>query len=514
MASKGPDIKWEEDDADFGASESKAAREAALGEFEALLKDEPERPYFMIGEKIKGLISLIPSGGDILVDLGGKSSGIIEKQELVDADGKVTVKVGDLVEAFVISKKGGEILLSHKMSQQLKSIEDLEAAKARGLPVRGKVLKAVKGGFEVAVLGKTAFCPVSQMDTKFTENNAEHIGKDYEFLVEKVEEKGRNIVLSRAALLRAQAEERTRQLLADLKPETVLDGTVTELRDFGAFVDLGGVEGLVHVSALSHARVAKPADVVSRGDRVRVKVLKIEKDDRGRPKISLSMKAASQDPWETMSDQVQTGKTFTGRVVNVMPFGAFVELKPGIEGLVHVSELSWTKRIHHPSDVVKVGDMVTVTVKDIDPVQKRIALTMKQVEQDPWFEAAARFPVGKEVKGVVERLKPFGAIVELAPGLTGLLPVGMIKRKFGEAYKPQTVPGKELDVKIANLDQAARKVLLSLVGVEEGDADQRDYLEYLAAEKAAAEAKPVAVDPNRQGSFGALLSARLKQKRS
>jgi small subunit ribosomal protein S1 len=519
MGAKGPDIKWEDDDGAFG---QEGEEPASGGEFEELLgRAAPRAPSLMIGEKVKGVVSLIPpAGGDVLVDLGGKSSGIIEKQELLDETGQLKVKVGDPVEAFVLSKKAGEILLSYRMSQQLKSIEDLAAAKERGLSVRGRVLKVVKGGYEVAVLGKTAFCPLSQIDTRFSETGAEHLNKEYEFLVERVDERGRNIVLTRAPLLRAQAEAKAKELLANLSPDQVLSGTVTEVRDFGAFVDLGGVEGLVHVSQLSHARVARPADVVGKGDKVRVKVLKVEKDERGRPKISLSMKAASQDPWETLDEQVKTGESYTGRVVNLMPFGAFVEVRPGIEGLLHVSEMSWTKRVHHPSEVVKVGDAVTVTVKEIDRVQKRLSLSMKQVEDDPWFGATARFPVGKVVKAPVERLKPFGAIVELAAGLTGLLPLAALKRQYGEAYRQPCSPGKELEVRIVALDTEARKVLLSLAAVEEEESDRKHYLEYLAAEKqaAAAEAARAAAagaagkDGQKTGSFGALLSAKLSQR--
>lgn len=520
--SKFPTIRWEDDDSSFGDEPTKDESQKDASEFEAMLAaTENEPTYLMLGEKVKGVIAFVPSGptGEVMVDLGGKSSGLIERQELADEHGKLTVKVGDPIEAFVVSKKGGEILLSHKLSQQVKSLEDLEQAKAKGLSVRGRVLKVTKGGFEVAVLGKTAFCPMSQIDTRFTENGAEHLNREYEFLVDKVEEKGRNIVLSRAALLRRQAEAKAQELLEKLTPETVLDGTVTEVRDFGAFVDLGGVEGLVHISALSHARVAKATDVVSRGDKVRVKVLKIEKDDKGRPKISLSMKAAAQDPWDDIHSRIEGGRSYTGRVVNVMPFGAFVEVVPGVEGLLHISQLSWTKRVHHPSEVVKVGDQVTVTVTEIDPIQKRLSLTMKQIEDDPWFGAASRFPVGRALKAPVEKLRPFGAIVELAPGLTGLLPLGVIKRKFGESYKQHTTPGKELEVRVVTLDTEQRKVLLTLADVEEADADRRDYLDYLESEKAAAAAAVAAAAKSapdtgaKPGSFGALLSAKLNQRR-
>lgn len=522
---KFPDVQWEDDDKDFGVTKDR--EDDVGGEFADMLeKDEQKNGgrdnRFLVGEKVKGIVAMIPqgTGTDILIDLGAtKASAIVEKIDLQDESGQLKVKVGDAVELFVISKKGGEILLSTKMSQALKSAGDLENAFARKTPIRGKVAKVVKGGFEITVLGKAAFCPVSQLDIRFVEDPNVHVGQEYEFVIEKFEEGGRNVVLNRATLLRAQAEERLKQLMATLKPDTVLDGTVTEVRDFGAFVDIGGVEGLVHVSQLGHARVVKASDVVHKGDKVRVKVLKIESATEGggapggKPKISLSMKATAVDPWDDIHRHVEGGKSYTGKVTNLMPFGAFVEIAPGVEGLLHVSEMSWMKRIHHPSELVKQGDRVTVTVKDIDTNSRRISLSMKNIEDDPWFEADKKFPAGRTLKAPVEKLKPFGALVELAPGLSGLLPMAVIKRKFGEAYRQPCTPGKELEVRVVQLDKTGKRVLLTLEGVEEENADQKDYLEYVAAEKEAAKVQEAKSDQSpRAGSFGALLSAKLGQK--
>jgi small subunit ribosomal protein S1 len=224
------------------------------------------------------------------------------------------------------------------------------------------------------------------------------------------------------------------------------------------------------------------------------------------------MKAAAQDPWETIDTLVKLGESYTGRVTNLMPFGAFVEVRPGIEGLVHVSEMSWTKRIHHPSEVAKIGDVITVSIKTIDRAAKRISLSMKQVEDDPWFDSAARFTAGKEVEGKVERLKNFGAIVELAPGVSGMLPMGAIKRRFGEAYRQAVTPGKSVVVRVQQLDATERKVLLSLPGLDDEDGDA-DYKEYLKSETAAAAEKAApAQSEGRVGSFGALLGAKLQKR--
>ncbi len=505
---KQPGIQWEDDDSDFGRIEVKEDQ----SDFSQLLEEKGDEADFVFrGQKITGIVLLIPvASHDILIDLGGKNSGVMDRNELLDAEGQLKVKVGDSIEAYVVSKKGGEIVLSYSMAQSIRSAEDLQNAYSQKSPVKGKVLKINKGGFEVLVLGKHCFCPVSQMDTRFVETPEQFLNKDLEFMITEYGENGRNIVLSRSKLLKIQAELRLKDLVASLTPETILDGTVTEVRDFGAFVDIGGVDGLVHISELSYQRIERASDFVKRGEKVRVKVLKIANDAAGKPKISLSMKAAMRDPWEDMHDHIKGGENYTGRVTRLMNFGAFIELKPGIEGLLHVSEMSWVKRVHHPSDVVKVGDSVTVTVKDIDTVTKRISLTMKQIEDDPWFKATEHFPIGKTLMGKIERLKNFGAILVLADGVTGLIPLSTIKRKFGEAYKSSCVPGKDLEVRIQDVSPSERKILLTLPGLGEEDADKKDFLEYVRSEQEKAAVVPQ--DAARQGSFGALLNAKLTNR--
>lgn len=517
MASGGkfPDIKWEDDDSEFDADAAKQQQSEAE-EFEEMISGaESTRPRIRVGEKVRGVISQIHAdGNDVLIDLGaGKASGILEKIELIDEKtGQMTAKVGDAIEAFVVSKRGDEVLLSYRMTQALKTVEDLERAHQSKRPVRGKVTKVVKGGLEVTILGKTAFCPVSQIDTRFVAEPGEYLGQEFEFLLEKVEEKGRNIVVSRAALLRQQAEQKMTELVENLKPDQVFDGVVREVRDFGAFVDIGGVDGMVHISEISYARVAKASDALNKGDKVKVKILKVERDDKGRPKISLSMKAASQDPWDEIHKLVEGGATYTGRVVNLMAFGAFIEIKPGVEGLLHVSEMSWLKRVHHPSDVVKVGDAVTVTVKEIDTSNRRISLSMKSIEDDPWFDVSAKVKAGHPAIGKIERLKPFGAIVEFSPGLTGLLPISVIRKKFGDSYRQQMTPGKDVETRVVDVDAKERKILLTLPGLDEDEGLDAEYHEYVKSEQAArlAEAAKVAVPTGgKVGSFGALLNAKL-----
>jgi small subunit ribosomal protein S1 len=534
-APKGPKIQWEDEGSDFQfddqegyslrAGEESAPEIDASSNFEAMLaQNEPDEHYVKIGERIKGRVAIISEMADeVMIDLGGKLSGVISKSELQDEAGQLKVKVGEMLEAFVLARQGNEITLGMKKAQSLKSFDDLEHAYREKLAVRGRVVKLNKGGFEVLILGKPAFCPISQIDSKFVDKPEDYLNQEFEFLLERFDPRGRNLVVSRARLLKQLAVERTRELITQLKPDTVLDGVVTQIRDFGAFVDIGGVEGMVHISALSLSRVSRVADVVAVGDKVSVKVLRIEGEQGDRPKISLSMKATSQDPWDAIENHIKIGESYTGKVVNLMNFGAFIEVKPGLEGLLHVSEMSWTKRVHHPSDVVKVGDVVSVTVREINSLQKRISLSMKQVEDDPWFDAAKRFPAEKTVIGKVERLRPFGAIVELAPGLGGLLPTGTLKKKFGDAYKQHALPGKELEVKVVNLDLQNRQVLLTLPGIDGADgqdADGReDYLAYVrdvmtgndVDKSGTGEKSKSGESEGRVGSFGALLSQSLKK---
>ncbi len=505
-----PEIKWDDDgDFDFEQDAKKGAVEDSAF---AKLVDEADahETRVRIGEKVKGVVSIVPASGEILIDLGAsKLTGMIDRREFQNEAGELTLKVGDQIEAFVVGKKGGEVHLSHKMSQSVRTLDDLLSAKDQKVPVRGKVLSVNKGGFEVAVLGKTAFCPLSQIDLKFTENGADHIGKEYEFLVEKVEEKGRNIVLSRVALLRAKAEERLKELSTAVGTDTIFDGTVTQLRDFGAFIDIGGVEGMAHISELGFGRVAKASDVLNIGDQVKVKILKLDRDEKGRPKLGLSLKGALTDPWDDIYKHIEGGRSYVGKVVKLMPFGAFVEIKPGVEGLLHISELSWTKRVHHPSEVVKEGESITVAVKDIDTAHRRIALSLKKVEEDPWFGAETTYQVKSEHVGKVDKLKPFGIFIELAPGVTGLLPMSAVKRAFGDAYRSATSPGKDLKVRVVSLDLEGRKLQLTLAELEDDEAGDKDYQAYLADEQAARR-KDESVP--RRGSLGDLLQAKLGQK--
>jgi len=361
-------------------------------------------------------------------------------------------------------------------------------------------------------MGKRAFCPVSQMDTKFVANKMEYMNQEYNFLIEKVEEGGRNIVVSRSKLLKREGEAKITELEERVDQELILDGVIREVKDFGAFVDLGGFDGFMHVSEMSYARVNRASDYVQKGDKVRVKVLKIETTADGKKRISLSMKAIQEDPWATISSHFESGKSYKGTVVRLETFGAFVSLMPGVEGLIHVSEMSWEKRINHPSEVLKVGDSVQVRIIDIKTAEQKLSLSLKNIEEDPWASAETKYANGTLFTGKVQSLKGFGAFVEIAPGVTGLVPTEILKKAYGESFKKKASPPQELSVVVRELNLGERKILLSLPEIKDDSGDIAAYHEYMQSQEDKSH-KQAALPQNR-GTFGDLLAAKLDKSTS
>lgn len=506
------DIKWEDDDSEF---ENKGEKKAEEQSFEELLKqeaakiDQRDELDIRVGRQVTGVISAIsPHSDNVLIELDPQHSGVMDKNQIVNEAGEMQYRVGDSIKAYVVSNSGDEIHLSLRMSQTKMALDDLRTARQNQLPVRGKVVGENKGGFEVLVMGKKAFCPVSQIDSRFVANKLEFIGKELNFLIEKIEEGGRNIVVSRSKLLRREAEEKINELEAKQEQEIILDGTVGEVRDYGAFVELGGFDGFLHVSEMSYSRVNRASEFLQKGDKIRVKVLKIETTADGKKRISLSMKAIQDDPWAKIEEELERGKSYSGRVKRLETFGAFVEVLPGIEGLIHVSEMSWEKRINHPQEILKVGDTVNVRVLDIQTAQQKLSLSLKNVEEDPWFNIEERFPVQAKVNGTVQSLKGFGAFVQLVPGVVGLLPVEILKKAYGESYKKKASPPQELGVVVRELDPAGKKILLTLPDIKDDNEDIQAYHEYMQSQDKAQKKKEQATPV---GSFGALLAKSLEK---
>jgi small subunit ribosomal protein S1 len=425
-----------------------------------------------IGEKIRGQI--ISIGKDLVfVDTHTKIDGVVDRAELVDEDQKLPYREGDILELYIVSES--EIRLSRAMSG-IGGLNLLKEAYQKSVPVEGKIKATCKGGFEVEVMQRRAFCPISQIDVKHVENPEGYVGETTQFLITRLEDRGRNIVLSRRQLLNREQEKSRKDFLEQLQVDSLLDGSVTKVMPFGAFVELApGVEGMIHVSELSWSKIESPQQIVAVGDRVRVKVIGVESGERsGKGKISLSVKQRGEDPWNTVTDRFAEGDRVEGVVTRCTKFGAFVEIAPGIEGLVHISEMSYLKRVVSPEDIVGPGDAVAVMIKEINPQKRRLSLSIRDAEGDPWVNVTEMFTVGQSVQGVIEKKETFGYFVTLAPGITGLLPKSKIRQADKSAAIDSLKEGREIAVVVEEIQPQARKITLSPGNLRE----ERDWQAY------------------------------------
>jgi len=364
------------------------------------------------GDQVKGRVVAITED-QVFIDLGGKAEGIMDTASLRDAEGQLSVAVGDEVRATVAGvEEDGSLRLGNQQARQLHGAAELEQAYRQQLPVQGRVTGVIKGGVEVQVAGQRAFCPASQIDTRFVEDLNEFVGQHLDFRITKFEG-GRhlNLVVSRRMVLEEEQRARAEALRANLKEGAVLTGTVTSLQDYGAFVDLGGLEGMIHISELAFHRVKHPSEILSVGQPLEVSVLRIDKTDNPkRPeKIALSIRALARDPWTEAAQKFPVGSRVQGQVTRLQPFGAFVELAPGIEGLIHVSELGTGKRVTHPQEVLRPGQAIEASVLAIDLDKRRISLTLdeaKAAEAKPDLEAMAA------AKPAESALGSFGALLK------------------------------------------------------------------------------------------------------
>ena len=413
-----------------------------------------------VGDRIRGRIISIGSSS-VFVDTGTKVDGVVEKAELLDEEGQLPVGEGDELDLYVVAANESEIRLSKAISG-IGGLNMLRDAWEQRIPVEGKVVAVIKGGFQVEVIKRRAFCPISQMDVTYVEDPSVYVGQAYPFLIKRFEENGRNIVISRRDILQKELDASRKAFMAELTEDAVIEGHVVRLVPFGAFVALApGVEGLVHISELSWSRLDTPEQAVKVGDRLQVKVLSIKEGDKaGTKKIALSVKQAMGDPWADVTSRIKVGGKLMGKVTRCANFGAFVELFPGIEGLVHISEMSYTRRVMRPEEVVAPGDEIMVMVKEIDPDRKRISLSIKEAEGDPWADIQATFKPGKTVQGRLEKKESFGLFVNLAPGITGLLPKSQIAASERAAEIESLKPGAAITVSIDAVNVAERKISL------------------------------------------------------
>lgn len=430
------------------------------------------------GDMVEGKIISV-GRTHVYIDTGTKSDGVVEKQELVDENGELAFQVGDAVTLYVVSLNESEIILSRAISGAGKAVL-LEDAVRNRTPVEGKVTGVIKGGFSVDILGKRAFCPVSQMDVNYVETPEDFVGQTLHFLVTRYEENGRNIVISRRDLLVEEMKAAQQAFFADVSVGDTLHGKVTRLMSFGAFVELApGVEGMVHISELSWSRVDKPDEVVKPGDTILVKLLKMEhQEGQDLPKIALSVKQTGSDPWDSVDTAFKPGEQVTGKVVRLTHFGAFVEIAPGVDGLVHISEMSHTRRVTRPEEVVEKGQAVQVVIKSIDMDAKRVSLSIKDALGDPWTGISVRYKAGDIMEGRVEKRETFGLFIGLEPGVTGLMPVSAIRSSTDTKPWDQLKPGDTVQVLVQQVDEESRRI--SLAPPDQKDAD--DWQQFAGAE--------------------------------
>ncbi|HKB78485.1 MAG TPA: S1 RNA-binding domain-containing protein [Thermoanaerobaculia bacterium] len=401
------------------------------------------------GELLRGQIVSI-SGDDAFVSYGGPSEALMATAELEG------LEVGDTVEGTVI-KTTPEIRISRKLARGKATLELLRNMYQNRLPVEGKVAARNKGGFDVNVGGLRAFCPLSQIALGKIENPDAFIGQSFEFRVTELSDDGRRIVVSRAALLKEQAAARAEETRKSIVPGAELIGTVKTITPFGAFIDLGGIDGLLHVSEMSRRRVSDPKEVVSIGQQVQVKVLKVENDGK---RISLSMKDLEPDPWADVADRYPAGAQFSGTIVRTTDFGLFVELEPGIDGLVHTSQFPYGIRPGDPS--IAIGTVVTGWVREVDPAKRRLSLSMREVAlTDPWENVNERYPIGKVVEAIVDHGGAPGIFVQLEPGLTGLVPNSEISVAPGADPSKAFDPGQKVAVRVMSVDGQRKRISLS-----------------------------------------------------
>jgi small subunit ribosomal protein S1 len=411
-------------------------------------------------EIITGVVTTI--GKDyVTVDIGFKSDCLIPTEEFQNSEGTLTANIGDQVEVYVeaLEEDDGITSISKTKAEKLRVWEKIGKIYEEDGIVTGAIINRIKGGLSVDI-GVKAFLPGSQVDLRPVRNLDKLLGESFDFKILKFNQKRGNIVLSRRALLEIDREEKRKKTLEILHEGANILGVVKNITDYGVFVDLGGVDGLLHITDMTWGRIVHPSEMFSIGDEVEVLVLKYNPDEQ---KVSLGLKQKTQNPWESVSENYSAGTKITGRIVSLTDYGAFIELEPGVEGLIHVSEMSWTKKIRHPSKVVQLGQEVDAVVKEIDVERKRISLSMKEAEPNPWRLALDRYPIGAVVTGRVRNITDFGIFVGLDEGIDGLVHVSDIswaqrQRKPSEIARK----GEEIEVKVLNIDVEQERLSLGI----------------------------------------------------
>ena len=428
----------------------------------SILVKSDEVQNFTPGAIVKGRVSSA-NGDDFVIELGLKSEGVLDRSEFDEPE---NVHLGDVVHVLLEDVEGdtGLVKISKRKADRIINWEAIMKTKKEGDPVKGKVTKKIKGGLLVDI-GVPVFLPASQVDIRRPGEISDWIGREIEAVILKIDEERRNIVISRRKLIEQQREELKKKTLEGIQIGQVIKGTVKNIADFGAFIDLGGIDGLLHITDMSWGRINHPSEVLKIDQEIEVKVLQVDKD---KEKIALGLKQKDASPWENIEAKYPVGSVHQGEVVNIMSYGAFLKLEEGVEGLVHISEMSWTKRINHPSEIVAAGQKVPVKILEINKDKQEISLGMKQVEENPWERVAEKYPPGSVVEGKVRNIANYGAFVEIEEGIDGLLHVSDLSwtKKIGH---PSEVikKGENVRAVVLSVDQEKQRIALGLKQMQE-----------------------------------------------
>lgn len=412
------------------------------------------------GQIIKGTVVRVGKE-HVMVDIGFKSEGQIKLAEVTDSKGEIKVKPGDIIDVLIERREddNGVIILSKEKADKVRVWEELEKAFQAQEPINGKIVKKVKGGLTVDI-GVPAFLPGSQVDLRPIRTLDTLVNTESKFKILKFNRKRGNVVVSRRAVLEEEKAKKRAETLKLLEPGRILPGTVKNIVDYGAFIDLGGIDGLLHVTDMSWGRIKHPNELLQVGQQIKTVVLKFDKENE---RVSLGLKQLAPDPWDTVNEKYPVGTKVKGKVVNITDYGAFVEMELGVEGLIHVSEMSWTKRVRHPSKIVQVGQEVEVMVLDIDKANRKISLGLKQIEPNPWDVAKEKFPIGTVIRGRIRNITDFGIFIGVMEGIDGLVHISDISwtkriRHPSELYKK----GQEVEAVVLNIDKETERFSLGI----------------------------------------------------
>lgn len=446
--------------AENSSDDSVQAKEESVG-FRELY--EQSLQSVQMGGVLTGRVVQI-NADTIMVDVGWKTEGYIPARELRDEQGNITVSVGDEIEILVDRRdQDGNLVLSRDKAAKIKIWDDVKLACEQNTPVKGTVIERVKGGLSVDI-GIPAFLPGSQVDIRPVRDLDRYVGQSFLFNVLKYDRKRNNVVLSRRTILEKEREAEKLDTLKNIEEGKIIEGIIKNITDYGLFIDLGGIDGLLHVTDISWGRITRPSDHFSKGEKIRVKVLSF---DRVKERVALGLKQLASNPWETIKDKYPIHSVVQGKVVNLTDYGVFVELEPGVEGLIHVSEMFWTREIRHPSKVLSIDQNINVMILDINTETKRISLGLKQTTANPWETLKQKYPEGSVIKGTIRNITNFGIFVGVEEGIDGLIHMSDISWKQRVKHPSEMFKkGQEIEVMVLNIDVEHEKFSLGLKQIE------------------------------------------------